>query len=101
MLLSIHTSADKCVWNTGVTETAYCAVPRDAPGSSYLQDRYQGTLHTSDTWYKVDVAAGTAEEFFVPDMQLDVTNPTIDGRGLYLAFTNGLDHSLWMLRIAP
>jgi hypothetical protein len=101
VLLPIHTSADKCVWNTGIAATAYCAVPRDASDPAYFQNRYQGTRHTSDTWYKVDVAAGTAEEFFVPDMQLDVTNPTIDGHGLYLAFTNGLDHSLWMLRIAP
>ncbi|MBV9159750.1 MAG: hypothetical protein JO019_04105 [Candidatus Kaiserbacteria bacterium] len=97
--LPIRTSADKCVFAASGL-TAYCAVPTANPGG-YLSARFQGTVHTSDSWYRIDMSAGTAEKFFTPDpsIALDVENPQIDANGLYLAFQNGADRSLWMLRI--
>lgn len=101
--LPIFTTAEKCVWAHGTTLIAYCAVPRVSLGASALQDRYQGVRHSSDSWYRVDIAAGTAEEFFVPEIGalIDVEKPTIDLGNRYLAFTNAADKSLWLLRIAP
>lgn len=100
--LPIRTISEKCVWAPGENLIAYCAVPVSAPATnSYLYERYRGTLHTSDIWWRVDVSAGTAESLYAPNVsvEIDVENPTIDQSGEYIAFTNGIDKSLWMLRV--
>lgn len=99
--LPIRTTADKCVWAPGMDLIAYCAVPQSAGSDAFLRDWYRGALHTADSWWSVNVSAGTAEQIYVPtEDSLDVHQPTIDGGGEYIAFINGLDQSLWMLRIA-
>ncbi len=99
--LSIRTTADKCVWVPGQALIAYCAVPQVLPSGSYLAERYQGAMHTTDAWWKVDVSAGTAEKFFTTDssLALDVANPVMDASGSYIAFRNAADQSLWLLRV--
>ncbi len=102
--LSLATIAEKCVWSRGTTLVAWCAVPRASAGSTDpLLDLYQGVRHTSDVWYRLDVAAGTAVEIFTPDgsANIDVENPSIDAGNRYIAFTNAADKSLWVLRIEP
>lgn len=101
--LPISTSAEKCVWARGVSLVAYCAVPRISLGTRAIQDRYQGLSHSSDSWYRIDIAAGTAEEFFAPDTSasIDVESPQIDASNRYIAFTNAADKSFWLFRIAP
>ncbi|MCE9541774.1 hypothetical protein K8R03_04445 [Candidatus Kaiserbacteria bacterium] len=99
--LPIGTTADKCVWAKGSALVAYCAVPRINPGAGFLSARAQGSRHSADAWYTVDVSSGTAELLYAPDpgLALDVENPTIDSNNAYIAFSNGADKSLWMLRI--
>lgn len=98
--LPIKTVADKCVWMPGSDTTAYCAVPQSAPPSNFLRDWYRGAYHTTDSWWAVNIAAGTAEQFFMPESgELDVREPRMDSTGSYLAFLNGRDGALWMLRI--
>lgn len=101
--LPIATNADKCVWAYGTNLVAYCAVPRVSLGAGAIADRYQGVRHSGDSWYRVDVAAGTAEEVFAPDTSalIDVEEPTIDAGNRYIAFTNAADKSFWLFRIAP
>lgn len=101
--LPIRTSADKCVWSPGKTPIAFCAVPHSIPTGAYLDLRYAGALHTSDAWWRIDASAGSAEILYDPEetgVSLDVERPTIDDAGTYIAFMNGSDQSLWMLRIA-
>lgn len=101
--LPIRTSADKCVWSPGKQLIAFCAVPAALPPAGFLDNRFRGTSHTSDAWWRVDVSAGTAEILFSPETagtNLDVVNPVIDTAGKYIAFLNARDQSLWMLRIA-
>jgi hypothetical protein len=101
--LPVRTVVDKCVWAPGKDLIAYCAVPVSLSSSSFLRDWYSGALHTTDAWYKVDVSSGQAEKLFVTDssLSLDVHDPKVDQNGAYLAFTNGFDGTLWMLRVAP
>lgn len=101
--LPLQSTAEKCVWAHGTSLIAYCAVPRITGGARTLLERYQGVRHTSDTWYRVNIAAGTAEEIFAGDgsAAIDVEKPVIDVGNRYIAFTNAADKSLWMLRIAP
>ncbi len=102
--LSIQTVADKCVWAPGKDLVAYCAAPKTAPNSAhFLREWYRGALHTSDTWYRVDVSSGSSETLFTTDssLELDVINPTIDESGTYISFMNADDASLWMLHITP
>lgn len=99
--LPIRTLAEKCVWTPFKAPIAYCAVPRSVPAQHYLRDWYLGRVRTTDTWWKVDVLAGTAEELYTPDARfaIDVENPVMDDSGGYIAFMNAADKSLWMLRI--
>ncbi|RJQ33451.1 hypothetical protein C4568_04700 [Candidatus Parcubacteria bacterium] len=97
--LSLITIADKCVWAPGKTLIAYCAVPKTIPASNIMNDWYRGALHTEDSWMKIDIATGETEELFTPQQSFDVHAPTIDASGSYIAFTNGKDQSLWMLRV--
>jgi hypothetical protein len=100
-VLPISTVADKCVWSPWQELIAYCAVPAVIDSNTFLRDWYAGIVHTQDSWWKVDVSAGTAERFYAvdPKYSLDVVNPTIDRGGGYIAFINNLDKSLWMLKI--
>ena len=97
--LSIQTIAEKCVWAPGKSLTLYCAVPKAVPSSGFIDAWYQGVLHTSDTWWKIDVQNGTADEIFTPESPVDVHDPHIDASGSYVAYPNGGDLSLWVLRI--
>ena len=100
-VLPISTVADKCVWSPWQELIAYCAVPAAISSNTFLRDWYAGIVHTQDSWWKIDVSAGTAERFYAVDSKysLDVTNPMIDRGGGYIAFINNLDKSLWMLKI--
>lgn len=97
----VRTIADKCVWADGTALVAYCAVPRNPVGRNFLRTWYAGMVHTTDSIWKLQVSAGTAEEVFVPpsDSSLDVSHVTIDSSGSYLAFTNTKDQTLWMLAL--
>src|SRR3989344_2500568 len=99
--LPIRTTADKCAWAPGTSLTAYCAVPQESPGPGFLTNWYRGTVHTTDSWFEVDGAAGTATAFFSMDAEsiTDVEHPSVDDTGNYLAFMNARDKSLWILRI--
>lgn len=99
-LLPTRTITEKCVWAPGKSLIAYCAVPTATPSSHFLNDWYQGVMHTADTWWQVDTAAGTAQIMYAPSQALDVQNPSIDASGNYIAFVNGPDQSLWVLRVA-
>lgn len=101
--LSVHTTADKCVWAPGKELIAYCAVPVALSDAHFLSDWYMGALHTTDAWYRIDVSSGDAVKLFETDssLSLDVHEPAIDATGTYLAFRNGYDDTLWMLRITP
>lgn len=116
VLLPVQTVAEKCVWAPDlsaqsaatnrspvrapdVSFVAYCAVPKSIPTTGFIDPWYKGSLHTSDTWWRIDAQNGTADEIFTPDSPLDVHDPHIDPTGSYIAFANGADMSLWMLRI--
>ncbi|MBI5003794.1 hypothetical protein HZC00_01735 [Candidatus Kaiserbacteria bacterium] len=101
--LNIQTVADKCVWLGGKSLIAYCAVPTTPPTGKFLDQWYRGVIHTSDSWWKVDVQNSVALEIYSPkttnNVDLDVERPTIDPSGNYIAFINASDKSLWMLNI--
>ena len=122
--LPIRTVADKCVWSTegpaiATTTTpkifskkpapmvkplvAYCAVPQFVTSNAFLNDWYRGAIHTSDSWWRVDVSADTVELIFAPetDTPIDVESPIMDDRGEHIAFINAIDKTLWLLRIKP
>lgn len=99
--LSIKTIADKCVWATGKEFVAYCGVPRGLVPQNFLDGWYRGALHSSDALWRVDANAGNAEMLYTPEAgnPLDVTRPTTDSAGYYIALINASDQSLWLLRI--
>jgi hypothetical protein len=99
--LPLQTVADKCVWAPGSALIVYCAVPRVSPTGNFLNDWYKGLMHTSDSWWRIDVSSNQAQLIFAPDasLSLDVMNPLIDTTGHYIAFKNAADDSLWTLRI--
>lgn len=101
--LNLQTVADKCVWLPGKVLIAYCAVPTTPPSKPFLNAWYRGEIHTSDTWWKVDVQNGVALEIYSPkrsdNVDLDVERPVIDPSGTYITFINASDKSLWMLKI--
>ena len=101
--LSIQTVADKCVWLPGNSLIAYCAVPTETPRGDFLNQWYRGAVHTSDTWWKIDVANGTVVQIYSPKksdgVDVDVEYPIIDPVGNFIFFTNASDKSLWMLKL--
>ncbi len=99
--LAIRTLAEKCVWAPDTRLIAYCAVPQTAPSGTILRDRYDGSAHTADAWWRVDVSANTAEQIYTPEISvaLDVENPQINSAGTHIAFMNGTDKTLWMLTL--
>lgn len=104
--LGIKTIAEKCVWAPSVSDRegaalfAYCAVPRMAPGRGYLDGLHQGTVTTNDAWWQVDARAGATQALYASGESPDVRNPQIDPSGRFIAFIDGRDSSLWVLRIA-
>jgi hypothetical protein len=102
-LLPVKTVADKCVWNPKDNTMAYCAVPNSLGSGDFIDNWLQGRIHTSDTWWEVNTKDDTAQIIFVSDNpyenSIDVIQPTIDQTGSYISFMNGVDLSLWALRI--
>jgi len=99
--LPIQTVADKCAWMPGKSLTAYCGVPQSVATGNFLDNWYRGATHPSDAIWRVDASSANAELVFTPETgtPLDIVDPTIDSSGNYLAFINGADESLWLLRL--
>lgn len=99
--LPVRTVAEKCVWSPQAQLVAYCAVPENTPAAEYVSQWYRGEVHTRDSWWRIDVSAGTARVLYASGAEAapDVDDPLIDPSGHYLAFLNRADASLWMLRI--
>jgi hypothetical protein len=98
---ALNTVVDKCAWapvSTG-THAAYCAVPRISASSAFLQAWYQGALHTEDTWWLLDTSSGASQALYASEEAIDVRNPQVDPSGKWIAFIDGKDESLWVLRI--
>lgn len=110
--LPIKTVADKCAWSPYVPATRtkpasdmiiYCAVPSDSSTKNFLSNWYMGALHTKDAWWRINLTTGKSEQILSSQSNgadLDVVDPVIDPNGELLAFKNGVDGSLWVLRIA-
>ena len=101
-LLSLQTVADKCVWLSGQSLIAYCAVPKAPPSGNFVTDWYMGLTHTTDNWWEVDLLTGTSKLIYSPSsdgVSIDVQNPMMDPSGTYISFTNGVDQSLWVLNV--
>ena len=122
--IPIKTVADKCVWSTETPTAAqstttpkissksapivkpliaYCAVPQFVTSNTFLNDWYKGAIHTSDSWWRVDVSSGTVELLLSPsttNQSIDVKNPIMDASGKYISFMNTTDNTLWLLRIS-
>lgn len=98
--LPLRTIAEKCVWVPG-RPLAYCAVPNTIPSARFLNDWYQGRVHTTDSWWKIDGQTGAVEQIFAyaDSSPLDAESLVINDAGEYIAFRNAYDKSLWVLRI--
>lgn len=101
--LPVRTIAEKCVWSPDTRLIAYCAVPQTTPARGYLRRLYDGSGHTTDGWWRIDVSANTAEQIFTPDASIsfDAESPAMDSSGTHIGFINSADKSLWLLRIQP
>lgn len=100
--ISLRTIADKCVWApmTGTTSLfAYCAVPRTLPPVGFLDKWHQGAYHSNDAWWQVDVGANATQALYATEESPDVHSPQIDPTGRFIAFIDGRDGSLWVLRV--
>ncbi|MDB5187882.1 MAG: seg [Candidatus Kaiserbacteria bacterium] len=100
LLVPLSTIADKCVWMSSIEPVAYCAVPKSITDKTYITDWYQGLVHTSDEWWRVDSATTTRIYDPVGDgIAFDVENPQMDPTGNFIVFRNRTDQSLWALRV--
>lgn len=99
--LPIRTTADKCVWAPDSRLIAYCAVPQTPPSGNYLRDRFDGTRHTTDAWWRVDVSSNTSEQIYAPSLTtpIDVEMPQINAAGTHIGFINAANKTLWILTI--
>lgn len=101
LLTPISTIAEKCVWAPGKSQTVYCAVPKTITSTSFVNQWYQGTIHTNDEWWQIDTSTST--RIYDPahdNNSFDVERPMIDPSGNYLVFRNRIDQSLWALRVS-
>lgn len=97
---SLPTIAAKCAWAAPTrADTAYCAVPREAASVLPLDSWLQGAFHTSDAWWLVDVSSGASQALYAAEDGPDVRAPHADPSGRWIAFLDGRDESLWVLRI--
>lgn len=111
LALPVRTVADKCVWAPFRPATTkkvashlvvYCAVPSSVSAKNFLESWYMGALHTSDSWWRLDLTTGETAQVLSADTggsALDVIDPAIDPTGNFLGFKNNADGSLWVLRI--
>lgn len=100
--ISLKTTTEKCVWGAGSGATAafaYCAVPRVRAGGVSLDAWHQGALATEDAWWQIDTAAGATQALYASEDRPDVRSPQIDPEGRFIAYIDGRDSSLWVLRI--
>lgn len=110
--LSIKTVADKCAWAPYTPSSrdrrasdlvVYCAVPSVIESKSFLEDWYMGTLHTNDSWWRINLTTGATTQILARDTggaSIDVIDPKVDPSGTLLGFRNAVDGTLWVLRIA-
>lgn len=99
--IPVRTTADKCAWLPGKELVAYCGVPQGTTGQNFLDTWYRGAAHSSDSLWRINASAGTAEMVFTPpsNTPIDIEDMVADRNGSALAFTNAADKSLWLFRL--
>jgi len=100
--LNITTFANKCVWHPIKTEV-YCAIPDDFPHGEYPDAWYQGSVHFSDSLWKINTKTALVENILFPKksngVSLDMINLATNKNGYSIFFKNKTDQTLWSVTI--
>lgn len=101
--LKISTLSDKCVWGNSNSKILYCAVPQAIPAGNYPDAWYQGLESFNDSVWKIDTSTGAMTQIYQFGLNeassIDAFNITISPDDQYLAFSNKVDLSLWLLQL--
>ena len=100
--LGLKTLAEKCVWGK-LSDTIYCAVPKNIEGSNYPDTWYQGEVSFADNIWKINTADGTTSLISDPAStvgeDIDGIKLALDENQNYLFFINKKDSYLWELNL--
>ena len=100
--LGIYSIADKCVFSQD-NRSIFCAVPeRISENAIWPDDYYKGMIATNDSFYKINLEAGSKEAIFQPgenDKSYDVSDLFLSPKEDYIFFTNRKDGMLYSLKL--
>lgn len=98
--LPILALKEKCVFDTFSANYVWCAAPISEIPASFVENWYKGTVTSADNLWLVNTANQTAQLYANPEnlvgRTIDVKNIDTNTTGDYLAFTNKIDHTLWL-----
>ena len=100
-VLPVKTLPEKCVWSKKESGIVYCAVPNTIESGQYPDIWYQGLISFSDSIWKIDINAGSADIIIDPEnengIRIDAIKLSLTEKEGYLTFINKKDSTLWSL----
>ena len=93
---------EKCVWSTVFVTDAYCAMPLDTIGPTYLDLWHQGFVRTADAIINLDTNTGIGSVVTIPGeggANSTIEQLILSPDGKYLMFITRGDQSLWGVRL--
>ena len=97
----LRTLPEKCVWSAS-SLVAYCGATNVLEEGLYPDFWYQGLVHFTDSFWKIDPSTGTtSEQSDGEGNELDAMNLALSQNDEYLFFINKRDSSLWSLNLKP
>lgn len=102
IMIELTSVADKCGWIPG-RESLICAAPNNLPSRTFLNNWYKGSVHPSDSLWRVNAVTGASEMVVSPETEysvlVDVSSIKIDATGSYAAFIDNMSGALWVFRL--
>lgn len=94
---------EKCTWSSLVTTDAYCALPLDTLGPTYMDIWHQGLVQTADAIVNLDTNTGIGTVITIPGdggANSSIEQIMLSTDGHYLMFITRGDQSLWGVKLA-
>jgi hypothetical protein len=101
--LPIPTLAEKCAWGNPGSRFVYCAVPRQQPRASFIDEWYQGLATSDDVLWRFDLVTGEAKQlvdlYEELKVRIDAVNLLVSSDEHYLVFRSLRNDYLWALEL--
>lgn len=101
--LPLATIIEKCAWGPAGSKYVYCAIPRQEPSATFLEDWYMGLVSSDDVLWRLDTETGVVKKLIDPmevtNEKFDIVDILVSPQEDFVLFKTRVNSVLWALKL--